>query len=587
MDLKGICLVLVILLLKNTVTAQEKSFQRINEGITSIKPLNIPSTVEKVVLTGNKITELKTGDFENLAECVSLFLGDNKMHTIQAGAFRGLTNLLELYLHLNDLRTFPDLTDLPKLKNLTLHTNELRAIPPGSAQVLANNQIDFLDLKNTKLIAITLDFLEKFPSLIKLNLQDNEMKETPHINVISDHLEVLDLSNNPINSLDPSFFKSNKPSVLKVFKFGRSASAPAVSGFENFFTELTNLEEIEISSWGLTKLPDFSGNIGNLRKLSIKDNPNLEKIDIKMLFGDPPDFSQDITMTDLILSDNGLTHISGEILSAMTNLKTLNLMGNQLTTFPMPQLHNLPSLQHVILEGNNIKTFCDIGHRHKTGELKIEVPGNPLVCNSRLCWLFDSGYLYVNETRLGVHFSEYPCAEPSNMASVSWSHFTGDDIGCSGSSEPYGCSTPKPVTPDPNGDGTSNGSQASANGSDFPLVPIAGGAVGGLVLILCIIIGVLLYKRKSKAAHERDTKTHNEGPVRQPAQTNAFKNPNDIFMLEEKGSKTPVYANFSYPDKEDDVHIEIHDRNSRMMQELGDVKEIGLQTFYSNGNVSK
>ena len=582
MDLKGICLVMVILLLKNTVTAQEKSFQRINEGITSIKPLNIPSTVEKVVLTGNKITELKTGDFENLAECVSLHLGDNKIHIIKAGAFRGLTNLLDLYLHFNDLRTFPDLTDLPKLKELTLHSNELYAIPPGSAHVLPNNHIEVLDLKNTKLIAITSDFLEKFPNLIEMNLQNNDIKETPHIDVISDHLEVLDLSNNPINSLDPSFFKTDKPSVLKVFKFAPSASVTAVSGFEDFFTELTNLKEIEISSWGLTKLPDFSGIIGILRKLTITNNPNLEEIDLKMLFGDPPDYSQDVAMTDFILRDNGLTHISGEILSAMTNLTTLNLRGNQLTTFPMPQLQNLKYLQHVFLEENNIKTFCDIGHRNKRGELRIDISGNPLVCNSRLCWLFDSGYVVFKDERL-----EYPCAEPSNMASVSWSDFTGDDIGCSGSSEPYGCSTPKPVTPDSNGDGTSDGSQASGNDSDFPLVPIAGGAVGGLVLILCIIIGFLLYKRKSKAAQESDTKAHNEGPVRQPAQTNAFKNPNDIFMPEEKGSKTPVYTNFSYPDKEDDVHIEIHDRNSRMMQELGDVKEIGLQTFYSNGNVAK
>ena len=579
MDLKGICLVLVTLLLKNTVTAQEKSFQRINEGITSIKALNIPSTVEKVVLTKNDITELKTGDFENLAECVSLHLGDNKIHTIQAGAFRGLTNLLDLYLHFNDLRTFPDLTDLPKLKELTLHSNELYAIPPGSTQVLPNNQIEVLDLAHMKLIAITSDFLEDFPNLIQLNLQNNEIKETPHIDVISDHLEVLDLSNNPINSLDPSFFKTDKPSVLKVFKFAPSASVTEVSGFEDFFTELTNLEEIEISSWGLTKLPDFSVNIGILRKLTITDNPNLEEIDIKMLFGDPPDFSQVVAMTDFILRDNGLTHISGEILSAMTNLRTLNLRGNQLTTFPMPQLQNLKYLQHVFLEENNIKTFCDIGHRNKRGELRIDISGNPLVCNSRLCWLFDSGYVVFKDERL-----EYPCAEPSSMASVSWSDFSGNDIGCSGSSEPYGCSTPKPVTPNPNGVGTSND---SGNDSNFPLVPIAGGAVGGLVLTLCIIIGVLLYKRKSKAAQESDTKTPNEGSVRQPAQTSAFKNPNDIFMPEEKGFKTPVYANFSYPEKEEDVHIKIHDRNSRMMQELGDVKEMGLQTFYSNGNVSK
>ena len=579
------CLILALLLMKNTVFAQQKEFQRINKDITSIQQLNIPSTVELVVLTANKITELKTGDFDNLGECVSLHLGDNKIHTIQAGAFRGLTKLLDLYLHFNDLLTFPDLRDLPKLKELTLHSNKLSVIAPDSAQVLPNNQIEVLDLSNMELIAITSVFLKKFPNLIELNLKNNQIHETPHIDEVSDHLEVLDLSENPIYSLDPSFFKADKPSVLKKFKFGPSASVTAVSGFEDFFTELTNLEEIGIYSWGLTKLPNFSGNTGTLRKLTIKENPNLVEIDLKRLFGDPPDYSQYVAMTDLTLSDNGLTHISGEIFSAMTNLRTLNLMGNQLTTFPMPQLRNLQSLGHVILEGNKLKTFCDIGHRGKDG-LKIEISGNPLVCNSKLCWLFDSGYLHKNEERLGVYFSEFPCAEPSHMSSVRWPDFTGNDIGCSGSSEPYGCSTPKPVTPDPNDEGTPNDPKASTNDSDFPLVPVAAGVVGGLVLILCVIIGVLLYKRKSAASEERDTKALKELPVRQLAQTNVFKNPEAIFMPEEKGSKTIVYANFSYPEKEDDC-TEIHDRNSRMMQELGDVKEIGLQTFYSNGNVSK
>ena len=62
------------------------------------------------------------------------------------------------------------------------------------------------------------------------------------------------------------------------------------------------------------------------------------------------------------------------------------------------------------------------------------------------------------------------------------------------------------MKPDPD-PGNNSDPQASTNKdeSDLPLVPTAAGIVGGLTLILCIIIGVILYKRKIAKSKKQNT----------------------------------------------------------------------------------
>ena len=587
------------------ITTAQQTFRHITGNITFVSELDIPATSVKVVLTSNQITELHDDDFQHLGQCSSLHLGLNKIHTIEDRAFRGLNNLKKLYLHFNQLTKLPNLTDLPRLKELIIHSNKFRGALPFDVPILQNNVLEILSIGHMDITFVPPQFLLNFPNLLELSICCNDIYETPRVDVISDHLEVLDISSNAISQLDPVFFKKDKPSTLREFRFEPTGAVLSVNVNKDFFRELPNLEVIYIASWGLNKCPDLSDNVRKLKSLTINNNPELEEIDAAMIFGDPPDYSRDIALEVFVLYNNGLRYISGEILSAMHNLKVLNLIGNKLSTFPMEQLQNLAHLQGVFLESNELSTVCDIGHRDKSG-LRIELSGNPLVCDTRLCWLFDSGYIYYNKGRIGTYFSEHPCAQPSKMVSAKWSDLGGDDIGCSGSSVPYGCATPQRVHPDPDGPGinsnnddddpTGNGSHNDQNDpkpsksegdSDFPLVPIAAGAVGGLVIILVITIGIVIYKRRSNGNQEEGSA--NSFPS--SPDNNNFKYPSAIYITpQEKGimegkerSKERVYEKTKSSNEDDHNYAEIHIRDSQMMQELGDINEIGIQAaFYSN-----
>ena len=586
MAVQGVVTIALLLHQIIDTTAQQTSFQRIDEDITSISEVDIPETVITVTLTANKIANLYNDDFQNLADCISLFLGLNKIHTIEDEAFRGLNNLQYLYLHFNELTQLPNLKDLPKLTELIIHSNKFSLGLPQSVPVLPNNQIEVLDMSHMEISSVPKEFLQSFPKLIDLNICCNEIHQTPHFNVVSDHLQFVDFSSNIIRDLEPSYFKTTKPSVLRTFKYGPKDSVQNVFVSPHLFRELPNLEEVTIESWGLTTLPDLSGNIGTLEKLTIIGNPQLEELDPKTLFGDPPDYSQFIAMKELAFTGNGLKHISGDILSAMTNLRNLSLVDNKLQTFPMEQLQNLSNLQSVFLESNELTTSCDIGHRDKQG-LKIEISGNPLVCNTRLCWLFDSGYIYYDDRRIGKHVSQYPCEQPSNMASVKWPDFSGDDIGCGGSSKPYGCTTPDPVTPGSNNGNTGLQTLKSEDDSGVPVIPIAAGVVGALTLILCIVIGVIIYRQKYGKRIEENSEIPQAPSQKPPPTANAtFSDPSEIYITPgQKGTRVQSTSEKN----EEQIYTEIQEpKDNQMMRELGDINEIGLQaSFYSNINASQ
>ena len=133
------------------------------------------------------------------------------------------------------------------------------------------------------------------------------------------------------------------------------------------------------------------------------------------------------------------------------------------------------------------------------------------------------------------------------MTSVKWPDFSGNDLGCTGRSEPYGCSTPEPVKPDPDpGNNNGNGDpQASTNKdeSDLPLVPIAAGIVGGLTLILCIIVGVILYKRKFVKSKKENAELP-PAPSQKPhppqtTENTTFSEPTAIYIIPGEMKGTP------------------------------------------------
>ena len=82
---------------------------------------------------GQKITSLKSGDFEGLSGMGELVLADNSLSELPEGVFDGLSSLAILTMQGNDLGSLPDgvFDDLTNLDALALYDNDLAALPDG------------------------------------------------------------------------------------------------------------------------------------------------------------------------------------------------------------------------------------------------------------------------------------------------------------------------------------------------------------------------------------------------------------------------------------------------------------------------
>ena len=150
-----------------------------------------------------------------------------------------------MYLHFNELTQLPNLEYLPQLTELFIHSNKFSSWLPHSLPV---SQVEVLNLGHMEITHVPQGFLQSFPKLIDLNICCNNITETPHIDEISYHLQFVDLSSNLIPSLELSFVKSSKQSVLKVFRYGPIDNVPIVSVNKDFFRLLSNLEEVYFNS---------------------------------------------------------------------------------------------------------------------------------------------------------------------------------------------------------------------------------------------------------------------------------------------------------------------------------------------------
>ncbi len=128
---------------------------------------------------GQKITSLKSGDFQGLSGLTELELVDNSLSELPEGVFDGLASLEILTMHENDLGSLPDgvFDDLANLDALALHDNELAALPDGVFDQLT--ELSRLFIADNKLTALRSDEFEGVPNLADLIASNNELTTLP------------------------------------------------------------------------------------------------------------------------------------------------------------------------------------------------------------------------------------------------------------------------------------------------------------------------------------------------------------------------------------------------------------------------
>ncbi|XP_066533384.1 leucine-rich repeat transmembrane protein FLRT2 [Hoplias malabaricus] len=194
-------------------------------------PLNLPRNVRVLHLQENNIQTISRAALAQLPMLEELHLDDNSISTVgvEEGAFREAVSLKLLFLTKNHLSSVP--IGLPvDLKELRLDENRIAEIEEEAFQnvtrlqrlLLDGNLLEdhgiapgtFQSLVNLRELSLSRNSLTEPPpllpgaSLVKLNLQENQMKDIP-VDAFSGlaNLERLDISSNLLQTLPSGVFE--------------------------------------------------------------------------------------------------------------------------------------------------------------------------------------------------------------------------------------------------------------------------------------------------------------------------------------------------------------------------------------------
>ena len=172
-------------------------------------------------LTGQNITDLKPGDFDNLTNLESLGLGDNQLSALPEDLFEYLISLKGLDLRDNQLSSMPDglFNRSTNLTALVLSGNQLSSLP---AKLLdRTSRLTLLDLSDNELSSLPAELFDHISDLTILSLNNNQLSSLPR-GLFNKVTAWLDLSDNQLSSLPDGLFE------------GIFDAPPDLTGFEVF-----------------------------------------------------------------------------------------------------------------------------------------------------------------------------------------------------------------------------------------------------------------------------------------------------------------------------------------------------------------
>jgi len=282
---------------------------------------------------------------------------------------------LHRFKHLESVNILPALSGLPSLTKLDLAHNWLRESIPlsplaSTLQVLNLSRNDITQLHPNH-------FSPKFTSLANLDLRRNSLATLPEgFLSLFPVLDTLDLGDNVIHTL-PEDFGSSKSLKKVVLRGNKLKSLP-----ENFYRALgPKVSALFLEANELTALPDFTETNDNLQTLSFSENfltalpSGLQHVaNLGTLRGDhnrletlPEDLGLLVQLTKIILPYNRLSSLPASI----GNLKFLNwcdLGNNGLQELPA-EFAQLENLSVLFLKGNLLSSVDALAPVWKLGRL--------------------------------------------------------------------------------------------------------------------------------------------------------------------------------------------------------------------------
>ena len=329
------------------------------------------------------------------------------------GAFQGylhrpllapLHNLEELYLDDNSLQVVhhKSFAHLSHLRVLSLRNNFLPCLTECDVIAMSARlpSLETLDLSGNVLseTAGVISFSKQFfPKLKRVYLRGNRIARL-NSDMFDDapHLQVLDLSENPIQSAD-----ANSLSFLKHLQDLKLENCRLLREFPtNFFSKLDQLERLSVRGSALKTISGLELN-KNLRYLDLSQNFLTSKTTHIL--------SESVEHLDL--SFNQLQDASFLLHSKLTSLRSLILSNNRLTSFNSRYFLRFSSMKILDLSHNDLTSITvDEYFSNATGRLDVlDISGNPFYCDRFINGL--ARYMRKNRGQIAV-LQQVRCAGP-------------------------------------------------------------------------------------------------------------------------------------------------------------------------------
>ena len=224
-----------------------------------------------------------------------------------------------------------------KYSNVDLHGRSLNTIPIALYQ--KSSEIIVLNLSHNLNLDVPKDFIQGCTSLREIRYTGNEASRLPSSFCLATHLNVLDISNNRLESLDHAELeKLPTLASLKVAN-NRLKSIPAQ------FAGFKNLRSLNISSNFLTELPTSISSLKCLVDLDISFNA-IESI---------PNIGGLENLNRLWATNNKLSGRPEDGVSNLKQLREVDIRFNVIDN--IDSLTQLPQLEHLMAGHNSISTF--------------------------------------------------------------------------------------------------------------------------------------------------------------------------------------------------------------------------------------
>ena len=341
---------------------------------------------------GQKITSLKSGDFEGLSGMTELGLEHNSLSELPEGVFDGLSSLEILTMHGNDLGSLPDgvFDDLTNLDALALYDNDLAALPDGVFDELT--ELSTLAISDNNLTALPGDVFTGLAGLTHLVASNNKLTSLPDgVFAGMPKLQTVSLSGNPGSpfTLRADLEQEDAGGVVVKVAEGApftmtvtlsaeggtlSATTVVIGGGDTESADVTVTPEgagavtVSVDS---AAFPD-AGTVHDGIQTGVGESLTLEAAASGIcdrtaqvrdaILKKLPDTSDCALVTDmdlggitrLRLKEKGITTLKSGDFSGLSNLQHLNLADNELRAIPDGIFDNLTSLQILYLYSNRV-----------------------------------------------------------------------------------------------------------------------------------------------------------------------------------------------------------------------------------------